>query len=264
MDTYEFNGEKYKKASRHQKEWGTRLISSLNLDGNEAVLDLGCGDGILTEQLSLLVPDGRAVGIDASAGMINTARKLQKENLQFIHMNIADMSFEEEFDIIFSNAALHWVKDHRHLLKCSYAALKPGGKIIWNFAGSGNCSDFFEAIRRISETQQFKPYFSSFEWPWYMPSKTEYEGLMNQTEFICTEITEENADRYFMNTEEMIRWIDQPSIVPFIERIPEGLKEDYRNKVIEASLRTALQPDGTCFQPFRRLRVSACKDTFPI
>ena len=70
MGTYEFDGEKYKKASRHQKEWGNKLISSLQLKGNEAILDLGCGDGILTEQLSLLVPNGYVLGIDASVGMI--------------------------------------------------------------------------------------------------------------------------------------------------------------------------------------------------
>lgn len=259
MDTYEFNGEKYKKASKHQKEWGTHLISGLDLHGDESILDLGCGDGVLTEQLSLLVPNGKVVGIDASEGMIDTARQLQKHNLQFQLMNMTYIDFRDEFDVIFSNAALHWVKDHSLLLKRSFAALKPGGRILWNFAGQGNCSDFFRSIRRIIETDQFKPYFASFEWPWYMPSKNEYEALMNQSGFTCAEIIEENADRYFSNADEMIQWIDQPSIVPFIKYIPEDQKENFRNEVIEASLQTALQPDGTCFQPFRRLRVSAYK-----
>ncbi len=73
MGTFEFDGEKYKKASRHQKEWGNKLISSLQLKGDETILDLGCGDGILIEQLSLLVPNGYVLGIDAFAGMIKTA-----------------------------------------------------------------------------------------------------------------------------------------------------------------------------------------------
>ena len=76
MATYEFSGEKYKKASRHQKEWGESLISKLKLGGDERILDLGCGDGALTEHLASLVPRGCVIGIDASEGMIETAKKL--------------------------------------------------------------------------------------------------------------------------------------------------------------------------------------------
>lgn len=63
MNTFEFDGEKYKKASKHQKEWGNSLISELSLNGNEQILDLGCGDGSLTEQLAQLVPNGSVLGI---------------------------------------------------------------------------------------------------------------------------------------------------------------------------------------------------------
>ena len=73
MGIYEFNGKKYEQASRHQKEWGQKLFSDLHLNGNESILDLGWGDGVLTEQLSMLVPEGSVIGIDASIGMINTA-----------------------------------------------------------------------------------------------------------------------------------------------------------------------------------------------
>lgn len=107
MGTFDFDGEKYKKASKHQKEWGNTLIANLNLTGNEAILDLGCGDGVLTEKLSLLVPNGYVLGIDASLGMIETAKKCKHNNLSFKHMDINSMDFNNEFDVIFSNAALH-------------------------------------------------------------------------------------------------------------------------------------------------------------
>ncbi len=74
MKTFEFDGEKYKAASTHQKEWGNDLISQLSLKGSEAILDLGCGDGVLTGQLALLVPEGTVLGIDSSVGMIETAK----------------------------------------------------------------------------------------------------------------------------------------------------------------------------------------------
>ena len=75
MEVYEFDGEKYKQASKHQKEWGNNLISQLHLCGNEVVLDLGCGDGVLSEQIAQLVPQGKVIGIDASYGMLQTAKK---------------------------------------------------------------------------------------------------------------------------------------------------------------------------------------------
>lgn len=92
-----------------------------------------------------------------------------------------------------------------------------------------------------------------------MPSRSEYEELIKLSGFTSASIIEENADRYFSNADEMIQWIDQPSLVPFIQYIPEEMKNIFRNEVIEASLQRALQPDGTCFQPFRRLKVRAYK-----
>lgn len=137
MAAYEFDGEKYKQASKHQKEWGNNLISQLHLCGAETVLDLGCGDGVLSRQIAQLVPKGKVIGIDASYGMLQTAKKLECDNLSFMQIDINDMDFSNEFDIIFSNAALHWVLNHSLLLNRSFCALKQGGSIHWNFAGDG-------------------------------------------------------------------------------------------------------------------------------
>jgi trans-aconitate methyltransferase len=175
MGNFEFDGEKYKQASKPQKGWGNRLISELEIRGDETILDLGCGDGVLTGKLSELVPDGTVVGIDASAGMIGTAKKIEKKNLTFIQMDIDKIDFVETFDIIFSNAALHWVKDHDRLLKNSFSALKHNGAIVWNFAAEGNCSDFFGIAKEMMKKEEYREYFSDFEWPWFMPSKEEYE-----------------------------------------------------------------------------------------
>lgn len=106
MKTYEFDGDKYKIASTPQKEWGKSLISNISLQGNERILDLGCGESYLTAQLAMLVPNGKVLGIDASVGMIQTAKKICRDNLEFVHMDINKLCFSNEFDIIFSNAAL--------------------------------------------------------------------------------------------------------------------------------------------------------------
>lgn len=259
MRTFDFDGEKYKKASKHQKEWGNLLIANLNLKGNESILDLGCGDGVLTEKMSRLVPDGSVIGIDVSQGMIATAKKYKHKNLSFIHMDINLIDFSNEFDVIFSNAALHWVKDHKKLLENTYAALKPSGIIAWNFAGEGNCSNFYAVMREKIKSDKYKQYFTDFEWPWFMPSKSEYERLSENIGFSKITVSEENADRYFADTNEMIKWIDQPSLVPFIQYVPDNVKTGFRNEVIEEMIKRTLQPDGTCFETFRRIKVEAVK-----
>lgn len=76
--SFEFDGEKYKNASTHQKEWANKILGELQFAGNETILDLGCGDGVITNQLAEMVPDGKVLGIDASKGMIKTALKGKK------------------------------------------------------------------------------------------------------------------------------------------------------------------------------------------
>ncbi len=259
MAHFEFDGEKYKKASRHQKEWGDKLIATLKFKGDESILDLGCGDGVLTERLKNLVPDGRVVGIDASQGMIETANLLKRDGLSFIRMNIDDLNFDGEFDLIYSNAALHWVLNHNQLLKNSLRALKPGGVIAWSFAADGTCVTFNKAVNEVMDDNAYKAYFNGFVWPWFMPSKEQYDSLASNIEFSEFNTEYQLMDRYFDNEDEMIKWIDQPSIVPFIVRIPDGKKEGFRKAVIDKILSTAKQPDGRCFEFFRRLFVSAKK-----
>lgn len=257
MENFEFDGEKYKNASSHQKEWGARMISEFSLTGAESILDLGCGDGRLTKQLADLVPKGAVLGIDASTGMINTAKELEGPNLSFARLDINAMKFNREFDLIFSNAALHWVKDHELLWKNCQKALKPNGLIRFNFAGDGNCSNFFEVIRQVINNSAYKSYFRDFEWPWYMPWISEYEKLVELYGFKELRIWEENADRYFLTKDEIIRWIDQPSIVPFLKLVPAEEKEGFRNEVVQRMVAKTIQPDGTCFETFRRINVSA-------
>jgi trans-aconitate methyltransferase len=256
---FEFDGEKYARASAHQKEWGSRLIEEFSLGGDERILDLGCGDGALTARLAELVPEGLAVGIDASAGMIESASKHAAPNLRFELMNIDDLDFEDEFDIIFSNATLHWVKDHRRLLGNVHRALRPGGLVRLNFAADGNCVQFFEIIRDAMARPAYARHFDDFEWPWYMPPLEEYRRVLDESPFETARVWGENADRYFPDADALAGWIDQPSIVPFLARIPEAEKADFRTAVVERSLERTRQPDGTYFVAFRRINVAAEK-----
>jgi trans-aconitate 2-methyltransferase len=257
--THEFDGRKYAQASAHQKEWGTTLIEELNLQGAEQVLDLGCGDGTLTARRADLLPHGQVVGIDLSRGMIEAAQPKARENLRFIRMDINDLDFSEEFDVIFSNATLHWVKDHWRLYEKVRRLLCLGGRIRFNFAGAGNCSHFLRVIQEAMARPVFSSYVAGFEWPWYMPAVDEYAGLVLSSGLKDVRVWGENADRYFADVDAMIRWIDQPSIVPFLACVPERQKKEFRDCVVKRMVEETKQPDGRCFETFRRINVSAHK-----
>jgi len=257
--THEFDGKKYEKASTHQKEWGTKLIAELDLQGTERILDLGCGDGTLSAQIADLVPNGEVVGIDASRGMIEATQSKLRKNLRFLLMDINELDFVEQFDVIFSNATLHWIKDHKRLLRNAGRALVKGGSLRFNFAGEGNCSHFFSVVREAMSAEEFAVHFAGFNWPWYMPSVGEYSALMDASEMKNGRVWGENADRYFSDAEEMIKWLDQPSLVPFLAHLPDGMKPSFREFVIKRMIEETQQDDGTCFETFRRINVFAQK-----
>lgn len=257
--THEFDGIKYEKASTHQKAWGSKLISELNLKGSEYVLDLGCGDGTLTSQIAELVPGGSVLGIDASQGMVETALSKQRNNLHVRIGDINNMDFKDEFDVVFSNAALHWILDHDRLLKNVYRALRIGGRVRFQFAGDGNCINFFGIVREAIVSEEFKLYFAGFKWPWYMPSVDEYKSLAKSSGLHNVQVWGENADRYFPDAEAMIRWIDQPSLVPFLALLPDPAKASFRDFVVSRMIDRTQQGDGRCFETFRRINVSAMK-----
>lgn len=260
MDKFEFNGVKYKKASEHQKEWGDKILSEFKLNGNEAILDLGCGVGVLTEKLSQLVPNGRVLGIDSSNGMIKEAQKIKKVNLAFLLQDINDIDYREEFDLIFSNATLHWIKDHKKLLFNCYRALKSKGSLRFNFAGSGNCANFFAIVREAMLEPDFRGFFRDFVWPWYMPEVKTYQKIVAASPFAKAKVWEENADRYFCNEKQMIAWIDQPSIVPFLKSIKDHkAQQQFRSFVVQEMIAKTKQADGRCFETFRRINVYAQK-----
>ena len=254
---YEFDGKKYEQASSHQKEWGAKLIADLELKGSERVLDLGCGDGSLSVQIAELLPKGSALGIDASQGMIDAALPKAKENLHFRLLDINDLDLVEQFDVVFSNAALHWVKDHAKLFHYVRRALRPNGRVRFNFAGDGNCSNFFTVIREAMTLAPYAGYFKLFQWPWYMPAVDEYSALAHSVGFRSVKVWGENADRYFPDIDTLKRWIDLPSLVPLLPYIPKEQQATFREIVINRMIEETLQNDGRCFETFRRINLLA-------
>lgn len=191
--------------------------------------------------------------------MIAAAKPKEKTNLHFRFMDINEMKFVNEFDVIYSNATLHWIKDHRRLLKNVHRALRTGGLARFNFAGEGNCSHFFRVIRKAMQMDEFSSYFKDFSWPWYMPSVHEYSQLVNKSKLHDNKVWGENADRFFPDIEALTGWIDQPSLVPFLYCFSDTHKVDFRTHVIEEMIKETRQEDGRCFETFRRINLFARK-----
>jgi trans-aconitate methyltransferase len=123
---YVWNADDYAKHSSSQYKWARELIPKLKLSGNEALLDIGCGDGKATAAVAKCLPSGCAVGIDISEDMINLARGTFSHkaypNLSFQRMDALALTFQARFDRVFSNAALHWISTtNRFCTTCSGA-----------------------------------------------------------------------------------------------------------------------------------------------
>ncbi len=259
MTTFEFNGDKYKKASKHQKKWGNEIIAELDLRGDEHILDLGCGDGVLTEQLAQRTPRGHVTGIDASTGMIQTAQKIKRDNLNFIVMNINAMRFNQTFDIIYSNATLHWIIDHASMLRAVYRYLNDDGFIRFNFAADGNCAAFISVLNEVMNNTQYIEHFRNFNWPWYMPKIDDYAQLVRSAGFTDVNVWPEHIDQRFHTPDDMIRWLDQPCLVPFLPALPKTLQAPFRDTIVEMMLEKTRQPDDSQLETFERINAFAHK-----
>jgi len=118
---YKWDANDYASHSSAQLGWARELIARLDLCGSEDVLDIGCGEGKITAMLAELVVEGSVTGIDRSAEMVALAQKRfpsnRHENLRFRRCDVRELGEEAAYDVAFSNATLHWIKDHASLLR---------------------------------------------------------------------------------------------------------------------------------------------------
>ena len=149
MGVAEFKGQAwdpavYAKTGRFVADLADDVVALLTPRAGEAILDLGCGDGALTEKL---VATGAVVtGVDVSPGMVAAA---QARGLNVHRMSGDALTFSGEFDAVFSNAALHWMPDAETVLAGVYRALKPGGRFVAEMGGQGNIAAIRTALQAV-------------------------------------------------------------------------------------------------------------------
>ena len=157
---------------------GAPLVDRLNPQQGERILDLGCGDGTLTEQIA--ARGCTVVGIDASADMIVAAGR---RGLDARMMNAEQLPFVGEFDGVFSNAVLHWIKDADAVIAGVFRALRPGGRFVGEFGGHTNIAAISTALRAV-----LPKYGLDGPSDWYYPTTAEYGGRLESAGFVVDDI----------------------------------------------------------------------------
>ena len=225
-----WNPADYAAHSTVQQSWARELIARLSLRGDEHILDVGCGDGKVTAEITQAVPRGSVVGIDASPQMVEFARKAfpqgKNSNLAFRVMDARKIKFARQFDLLFSNAALHWVDDHEAILHGAASVLKPGGRLVVSCGGRGNAHDVFLALRPEMRLKRWRGFFRQLETPYFFYSPADYEKWLPRAGFKTRRVKLAPKDAVYPGRDGLAAWL-RTTWRPYTQRVPEVLREEF-------------------------------------
>ena len=258
-----WNAADYAANSAVQQSWARELIAKLKLRGDEHILDVGCGDGKVTAELARAVPRGSVLGVDASAEMIGFAQKTflksQNSNLKFQITDARKISTKTKFDLVFSNAALHWVDDHEKFLRGAASVLKTGGRLVVSCGGKGNAHDVFLALRPEMRLKHWRDFFRKMPLPYFFYAPGDYEKWLPKFGFKINTLKLAPKDASYAGAEGFATWL-RTTWLPFVQRVPENLREEFIAAVTQRYL-AKHPPDADGSVPVRmvRLEIDAIK-----
>ncbi|MGO9569159.1 MAG: class I SAM-dependent methyltransferase [Desulfomonilaceae bacterium] len=256
---------RYEKDSVVQKSASDRLFDLVEITGCDDVLDIGCGTGHLTKQI-VEKTKGRVVGVDASDGMIEEARR----NYSYLGLNFdvcsADrLPYADSFDVIFCNSTFQWFKKPEPVLKSCYTALRHTGKMaIQAPARNVYSPNFIEAVERVRTDPRLSEQFASFETPWlFLETPEEYKILFENAGF---EVLHARIDRVVSShtPEEIFKIFDSGASAGYLNQefyhLP--MSDDYINgfrEVVREAFTGQANPDGHVDLTFFRIYLLARK-----
>ena len=240
--------ERYARNARFVSDLGAPVVELLAPQAGERILDLGCGDGVLTEKLVEL--GCRVVGVDSSAQQIAAARARGLD----AHVGSGeDLAFDDEFDAVFSNAALHWMKRADRVIDGAWRALAPGGRFVAECGGDGCVARIVGALSAALERRGHDAAAAN---PWYFPTVADYRARLAARGFAVESIA--LIPRPTPLPGDVTGWLETfaesfSSVLPAAER-PAFLAE------VQEALRPALcDADGRWTADYVRLRFAARK-----
>lgn len=263
--TYSWNSKDYERNSQAQQKWARELIAQLNLRGTEDILDLGCGDGKVTAEIARLVVDGSVVGVDNSRQMIELAKEKYSPdkhlNLSFHVMDASDLSFEGCFDMAFSNAVLHWVKNHQPVIEGLYKSLKVGGKILLRMGGKGDAEGIISVMNDVKASNRWAQYFTEFEFPFTFLGIDDYQALLKDNGFFTNRVELIPKDMTHDGKTGLEGWI-RTTWLPYTQLIPKEQRDEFIEEVAANYLaKVPLAADGKAHVAMVMIEVEAEKIT---
>ena len=175
-----WSSETYAENGRFVADLGMPVVEWLNPQAGERILDLGCGDGALTLKLKALGCE--VVGVDSSPELVHVAQAL---GLDARLMDGQNLQFKAEFDAVFTNAALHWMKQPDAVIQGVGQALKPGGRFVGEFGGQGNVSAIETTLHTVLKQRGINAEPLN---PWYFPTVEDYQSRLEANGFSVNDI----------------------------------------------------------------------------
>lgn len=249
----QWNADLYDRQHSFVWQFGAELVEQLSPQSGERILDLGCGTGHLTREIASR--GAVAIGIDSSPTMIAQARQSYPQ-LQFEVADARHLSFVGEFDAVFSNAVLHWIPEAEAVVAGVWKSLKPGGRFVAEFGGTGNVAAIIVALDRAIQTAGYP--ISPAGHSWYFPSIAEYATVLESQGFEVTfaalfdrPTALEDGERGIQN------WLEM-----FASGLFEGIPAEAKLEIMaiaEKELRPQLYQKGIWYADYRRIRVVSRK-----
>jgi trans-aconitate methyltransferase len=241
-------------AARYQDQhsfvwrYGANLVEPLNPQPGEQILDVGCGTGQLTAEIAR--SGATVTGLDKSAEMLAEARK-NYPNLAFILGDAANFQFPEPFDAVFSNAALHWVKDAEGAVKSIARALRIGGRFVAEFGGKGNNASVRAALGAVLGPG------ADEQSPWYYPSVGEYAPILERHGLEVRAAQLFDRPTPLEGEDGMANWL-RMFTGSYWRQLPPERADDIVRQLVD-HLRPSLYHDGIWTVDYRRLRVQCVR-----